>query len=360
MGDNKLMKIENLKNGQVLKNYKELCEVLGIEPTKKANNQRLAQFKELDRYCKYHKEGHKIIIDQIYSKELEKVDKRTLGNNNNQARCIRYLLLNLLSCYKIEQDEVIGFSKGLLLRKLYMTNENYITAKTSRKQYAEALEVNEMAVNECFDYIENNSISAIRKAIATLRSQSILGYKYSFSWVDHTGKVHHCTTIEENIIHLMEEEAMEEMNIRNKNKIWEFGRWDEFKKKVTFKLIENYKELFPKIDYYFYSFHFNYNNESIQRQMRYMEQRQGMNYEVAKVGVQDLWSESLDKTIDNRHNKAKMVWGDHIEPIKNYRKHSNYKPEQTKVKNSIVKQDHPKVEISEQITMDLNQIEVQF
>ena len=60
-----------------------------------------------------------------------------------------------------------------------------------------------------------------------------------------------------------------------------------------------------------------------------VKQKQGMNYKVAKVGVQDLWSESLDKTIDNRHNKAKMVWGDHIEPIKNYRKHSNYKPKLT-------------------------------
>lgn len=354
------MQIENLKIGQVLKNYKELCEVLVIEPT--TGNARKAQIKELERYCRYHKEGNKFVIDEIFTKELEKVDDRKLGNNNEQARCVRYLLLNLLSAYKIEQDEVIGFSKGLLLRKLYMANENYITAKTSRKQYAKALEVEEMAVNECFDYIENSSISAIKRAIVTLRSQSILGYKYSFSWVDHKGKVHHCDTIEENSIHLMEEEAMQEMNIRNKNKIWEFGRWDEFKKKVAFKLKENYKELFPQLDYYFYSFHFNYNNQSIQNQMRYMEQRQGMSYEVAMEGIQELWSKSLDTTIENRHNKAKAntPWGDSIKPIENYRKHDNYKAEQTKVKNSIVHKDHPIVESSEQIQMDLNQIEIPF
>ena len=33
------MKVENLTVGQEYK-YKELCEVIGIEPTKKANNQR--------------------------------------------------------------------------------------------------------------------------------------------------------------------------------------------------------------------------------------------------------------------------------------------------------------------------------
>lgn len=357
------MKVENLKIGQVLTNYNELCEVLDIEPKPSNNtNGRKAHHKEFDRYFKYKKDGRKYIITEIYSEELEKVDKRTLGNNNNQARCIRYLLLNLLSAYKIEQDEVIGFSKGLLLRKLYMANENYIIAKTSRKQYAQALEVNEIAINECFDYIENNSISAIRKAIATLRSQSILGYKYSFSWVDHKGRVHHCDTLEENTIHLIEEEVMKQMNIRNKNKIWEFGRWDEFKAKVTFKLIEEYKSLFPQISYYFYSFHFNYNNQSIQSQMRYMEERQGMNYEVAIHGVQDLWSGSLDKTIDNRHEKAKdkTPFGKSFKEIDNYRKDNNYKTEQSKVKNSIVHKDHPIVEVSEQIQMDLNQIEVPF
>lgn len=354
------MQIEKLKVGQVLKNYKELCKVLGIEP--KTGKSKQLQLKELERYLKYHKEGNKIIIDQIYPKELEKLDKRTLGNNNNQARCVRYLLLNLLSAYKIEQDEVVGFSKGLLLRKLYMANDNYITAKTSRKKYAQVLEVDEMAINECFDYIENNSISAIRKAIATLRSQSILGYKYSFSWVDHKGRVCHCTTLEENFIHLMEEEVMNEMNIRNKNKIWEFDRWDEFKKKVTLKLIENYKSIFPQINYYFYSFHFNYNNQSIQNQMRYMEERQGMNYEVAMEGVQELWSESLDKTINNRHTKAKenTPFGESFKAIDNYRKGNNYKTEQTKVKNSIVHKDYPRIEINQSEQINFNDLEVPF
>lgn len=356
------MKISNLHTGMILKNYKELCQVLEIEATKKANNSRLAQFKELERYCKYHKDGHKIIIDEIYSKELEKVDKRRDGNNNHQAKCIRYLLLNLLSQYKISNDEVIGFSKGLMLRKLYMTNQNYVTAKTLRKKYAEALAVEEMAVNECFDYIENSSISAIRRAITTLKSQSVLGYKYSFSWVDRKGYVHHCSTIEENAIHMMETDVMEEMNIRNKQKIWEFGRWEEFKRKVTIKLIEEFKDLFPQINYYFYSFHFNYNYESIQKHMRYMEQRQGITYEGAIEGIQELWSNSLEKTIDNRHNKTKekIPFGDGFKDIDNYRKSDKYKSEQIRIKDSIVNINHPVVEVNEQLTMDLNLIEVPF
>ena len=59
------MKIGNLKHGQTLKNIKELCEVLKI-PYKDSTDSRKAIFKDLDRYCKYHKEGRKIVIDEIF------------------------------------------------------------------------------------------------------------------------------------------------------------------------------------------------------------------------------------------------------------------------------------------------------
>lgn len=356
------MKIENLKVGQVLKNYKELCEVLGIKPTNKANNSRIAQFKELERYCKYHKEGHKIIIDEIYSKELEKVDNRKLGNNNEQAKFIRYLLLNQLSGYTLQKHEVIGFSKGLLLRKLNLLNDNYITAKVKREQYAIALEVNKISIDECIEYIDNRSINAVKRAISTLVSQKVLAYKWSYSWVDHKRIHHHADVFEHNAIMEAEFEVMEQMNIRHKGKIFEFGRWNEFKSRVKKYLLEEYSNLFPMLDYYYASFHFHYNIDQLQKHMRYMEQNQGVTYEVAREGVQNLWSKSLDKTIDNYNKNANEQVPFGICPNEkiNYRKSESYKTEQMKVKNSIVNQDYPKIEISEQITMNLDQIDIPF
>ena len=354
------MYIQNLKNGQVFKNYKELCQVLGLVPTKKANNQRAAQFKELARHCKYHKEGHKIVIDEVYSKELEKVDKRTLGNNNQQAKALRYLILNLLSNYNIKNDEVIGFSKALLLKKLFMINDNYSVAKTDRLGYAKALEVEKMAINECFDYLENSSIQAIKRAINVLRTQSVLNYKYSYSWVDINGYHHHCSIIEENIIQPIESDVMEEMNVRNKQKIWEFERWEEFKRKVTNKLRK--RKMFRDIQYYYYSFHFNYDVENLQRHMRYMEQKQGMTYEIAKESVQELWSKSLETTIQNRHSKMdkKLAFGEGLFDIDTYKKSDKYIPEQTKIKDSIVKLDHPKISLDKVEQLNFDSIEVPF
>lgn len=353
------MKIENLTTGQVLKNYKELCEILGIEP--KTGKSKQLQFKDLERYCKYHKEGNKIVIDGILSKELEKVDNRKLGNNNDQAKCLRYLLCNLLSSYNIEKNEVIGFSKGLLLRKLNLINENYSTAKVQRQEYAEAMEVSKIALDECIEYIDNRSINAVKKSMQVLVNQKVIGYKYSYTWVDHTGVHHHCCTLEHNAIMEAEFEVMETMKIRCKSKIFEFGRWNEFKREVKLYLMDKYGDLFQKIDYYYSSFHFNYNMEQLQKHMRYMEDKQEISFDKAINGIQELWSKSLDTTITNKYSKStKGAWGAGFNELENYRRSTEYKPEQKKLKNSIVKQDYPKVEINEQITMNIDQIEIPF
>lgn len=353
------MKIEKLTVGKVIKNYKELCVILDIEP--KTGKSKQLQIQELERYCKYHKEGNKFVIDEIFQEVQTKMDKRKLGNNNNQAKCLRYLLCNLLSAYKIEQNEVIGFSKGLLLRKLNLINENYVSAKTQRLQYAQALEVDKIALDECIEYIDNRSINAVKKAMQVLLNQKVIGYKYSYTWVDHTGVHHHCCTLEHNAIMEAEFEVMEAMKIRAKGKIFEFGRWNEFKREVKFYLMDKYGDLFPKIDYYYSSFHFNYNMEQLQKHMRYMEEKQEISFDKAKEGIQELWSKSLDITINNKYNKAtKGAWGVGFNELENYRRSIEYKPEQKKIKNSIVKQDYPKIEFNEQITMDLDQVEVPF
>lgn len=356
------MNVEELRVGQVFKNYKELCKVLEIEPTKKANNSRIAQFKELARYCMYHKEGHKIIIDEVYSEELEKVDKRFNGNNNEQAKCIRYVLLNHLSSHRIEKHEVVALSKGLLLRKLNLINDNYIMAKVKREAYAQALDVDMMAVDECIDYIDDRGFKAVKRAINTLVRIKLLGYKYSYTWVDHNGVHHHTTSVlEHNNIMEIEREVLKQMRVSHKGKVFEYGRWEEFKRKVKIRLLEEYPLMFPKLDYYYSSYHFNYNKEQIQEYMREMEQ-QGMNYEKAVSGIEKLWSKSLDNTIENYHNKAKekTPFGNSFDEVENYRKSKKFIPEMSRTKESIVKRDYPKVELSEQITMNLDELEVPF
>lgn len=64
----------NLEVGQVFKNYKDICEWLGVEPTKGKGRQ--YHIKEFERYCTYHKEGQKFVIDEVYSECQAKVENR--------------------------------------------------------------------------------------------------------------------------------------------------------------------------------------------------------------------------------------------------------------------------------------------
>ena len=60
---------------RVYKNYRELCKAMNWKVT--SSDSKNKQFKELDSLCKWHKEGNKIIIDEIYSEPKEEDSCRT-------------------------------------------------------------------------------------------------------------------------------------------------------------------------------------------------------------------------------------------------------------------------------------------
>ena len=75
----KPIKIEDIKKGMEFKNWKVLCDCLGWEC--KSSNNRKANEKELSRFCEWHKEGQRIIIDRKFRKPKDKIDGRTSMRN---------------------------------------------------------------------------------------------------------------------------------------------------------------------------------------------------------------------------------------------------------------------------------------
>ena len=67
---------KKLENGQVFKNYKELCAFMGWKIYN--GDGKIRQFKELTSLCNYHKQGHKIIIDNVFEIQKEIPDGRSL------------------------------------------------------------------------------------------------------------------------------------------------------------------------------------------------------------------------------------------------------------------------------------------
>ncbi len=104
------MRIENLKQGQIIKNYKELCNLLDIKPT--GGDSKKGQLKELERYLSYHKEGNKFVIDEIFTDVKNKVDLRKEGLNRK----------SFIKSYKIDKSK----DKHLGIYKIQKDNNIYI------------------------------------------------------------------------------------------------------------------------------------------------------------------------------------------------------------------------------------------
>ena len=114
-------KVENLKVGQVIKNYKELCSLLEIKT--KTGEAKQIQLEKLCNVIDYHKEGHKFVIDKIKAiDEIDFIDKRTLGNNSETSIEIGDVILHkLLTEYR--GQEVTITSNELLVRLMLMSEK---------------------------------------------------------------------------------------------------------------------------------------------------------------------------------------------------------------------------------------------
>ena len=149
------MNIENLKVGQVIKNYKVLCELLGQEI--KTSNSKKSQLKEWERYFRYHKEGQKIIIDEIFKIPLSIEDGRTnanklrSGNNNHSWK--EYNNLNIL------YDEMNNYG----VYKITLNDDIYIgsTIKGFRKRFQEHNQGNDELMKHTYRLLQQGGVFEI-------------------------------------------------------------------------------------------------------------------------------------------------------------------------------------------------------
>lgn len=108
---------EKLYVGMVIKNYKELCQLLNLE--EKNGCSKKAQMHDLERYFSYDKKGQKIIVTGIRDLPLPKTNYRG-QHKGYYVQHIEKIVLDILS-----KTETIRETKSRLLPMLGMTNTNF-------------------------------------------------------------------------------------------------------------------------------------------------------------------------------------------------------------------------------------------
>lgn len=352
------MNTSKLKKNQVFKNYVELCNFLGIKNT--GGKFKILQLKELERFCEYHKEGYKFVIDKVYTKEKEKVDKRKYGNNNKKAKCTRYLLLDFLSNYDLSKSETISFSKGNLLKCLNIINDNYVVIKNDKREYAKALGISVEAVNECLSYFDDRVMKLINRSLNTLIRESILGFKQSYTWIDEKGKFHPCSVMDHNMIMNAEYDVLQnEFNGRSKYFISQSDIYYEFKMKVKSKLKEKHPVYFGNLSKYYNSFNFHFNTNDLLDYKKYMEDKNKLNKQQCLIDLQELWKENVEGAINARIENAKKI--KYIKDIHRYRLSDKYVEEQMLIVKSLTDYTFKTINIEhEQLVIGIDDLEIPF
>lgn len=98
-----------MTEGQVFKNYKALCEYMKEEPLD--GNSKIKQLRRWSYLFSWHKDGYKIIIDEIFEDGIAPSDFRTGGNHDTHVDVMYpYVQNHILG---VDPDEYLGTQRLL-------------------------------------------------------------------------------------------------------------------------------------------------------------------------------------------------------------------------------------------------------
>lgn len=234
------MNLQNLYEGQVIKNYKELCALLDIK--EKAGNQKILQFLELDRHFKLKRDGQRIIVEQVYSQSFEKIDKRKLGNRSIYVDDIAIQLLDYLTKNK-KKEILYNDTKRVFLTSSNiflitgMINDKYVPTKQSIRAFIEeeqrSLEIEDL--NEFFVRTEHKMRQILITALDILEAKYIIKYDVRDRIQDENGW-RMATDKEDEYLLDIRNEVAKDMDVRRYGMVYYLGRSAEFHKRVKAKI----------------------------------------------------------------------------------------------------------------------------
>lgn len=209
-----------LHPGMIVKNYKELCKILGIEP--KTSNSKIRQLKEIEELISYQKSGHAFIIKEVYDKKTLKFtlskprDKRYKNPRNIYTKYIQHILLQYLNFST--SNGTIYMTKTDIYKMLGLINESFGSSK-SEKEFLEIfnnITMEEINVIKTHAYTKMNSI--LKSALNSLRAKRLISYFTVVTVQTLDGNTKVATDDEIQIIDSIEHDILNELGC---NYIWE-------------------------------------------------------------------------------------------------------------------------------------------
>lgn len=320
------MQINNISEGQIFKNYKELCAVLEIE-VKNGGTAKKSQLKELSRYFLYEKKGHNFIIKEIY--------KIPLPPNNNITKyipIIEKLILHII--ISNGQEGILYINKSKLYEMLKMINNRYTSMKYHKMQLSKKYDISKETIKDFYstsdDLLERN----VEQALKSLERQSLIKFNTVYSvceietkniynriaitndldeygdektnaHVESVNKIkrkHRQTTEQETAIILrLQRERLKHLECTTMNEIYSKGIMKDFFTPIKQYLLDNHN-----IEYYYTSYEMIFNIDHVNEAYRDLELflLDDESYYLSSSLLNIHISDKLETMAVNRSNKA--------------------------------------------------------
>jgi len=330
---------EYVKTNNTIPNYKFLCSILGLKI--KTSDSKKAQLKEMDRYFKYHKDGNKFIIDEIYTETLPKIENRGGNNVTEYTKYIENLILDLLIQGGNTKQGFgrVFLSKNQLFKEFHMINDNYVFCKRRILKLSKFMNIAKETVAEWYDLNDDMLERNLNQALKSLENQSLILWsreltvaeaivmaevtkdgteivkrkfidQYDEEQIDYKYRANdeiqlnyrEGTDKEKTFILETEKDILKELCCDSKQMIIKLGMWETFKNKVDDIVLKKLN-----IAFYYKSYKILFNERHISEAIDDIYGKCELTEDEKLSSKYLINSDVLDRTIvnaENRHEKA--------------------------------------------------------
>jgi|LGOV01.1.fsa_nt_gb hypothetical protein len=262
--------------------YKDLCEILEIVPTVKANSSREAQLKDIRQYVLLEKLGRGFVVIEFYDTIQFKLDNR--GESVSYSNAIQLLLLNVLSVGVSMQDNRIqGIRKGrmvqgknALLREMSMINHAYSSYKREPIELARRLDIGVYDIREWYDLNGKTIQNQLESALNKLSNKALVLWSEVkiMCFVNEDGYSNHRVADEMEAYQIMNAErtALKSLGYDNKSIVVRASQWDLFSRCVLTELKTDVT--FQDLEYIYKGYDVSYNYDNVDDEIYKLSQEE--------------------------------------------------------------------------------------
>lgn len=295
------MKIESISEGQIFKNYKALCEELGIQ-VKQGRNKKL-QMKDLERFFTHYKDGHSIIVTKVYDTPLPKIEKRgkSEGSRRNNSIYGDYVQLLIADLLVRQEQKHISISRTSLLNVVNMINENYGSCSKRVKELASKYKIAPYVIYDFYNTSNSNFKNAIETALKNLHSKRLLWYKDIIKICKSDNSHEEASLNELDMINHYELLALRDTPFETIEEVYMTKYWKPFKDQVVKYLKQN-----TEIKYYYKAYFISVELDFLEKERDELMEfiLEDDNRKKLKSELNDIVQNHLHTNANKRHDKS--------------------------------------------------------